>query len=277
MSAPYTGTPTSAQSPSLAPGPGIVPIVTIPADPDGASWANITQLSKVPADSAAYLMNGHFSSFMQENFMVASTSFTTSQTPVTNYAPLRVIVSGAAWTVPFGVGKAAINPAATASGDSCYVAFSSSINNNSLGNLTQYSIEFDLLELGPSLATSTSRVGIGDNAVLDAAANYAYLFTTPGSSFWTLSVSGTTSALSATFNPAGVTQRIRIVGFGSGTATGVANGSAITKVYVNDVFATSVNACSTAVMFPSFGMKVTGNATGQSMTCNCITLRWNRF
>jgi hypothetical protein len=89
-------------------------------------------------------------------------------------------------------------------------------------------------------------------------------------------VNGTTSTLSATYNP-GSTQRVRINGFGSATAKGVANGAALTEVWINNVLATSVNACATTALYPSFGMKASGNITGMSQVCGCITMRWNRF
>jgi hypothetical protein len=273
----YTGNPSAVQTPSLAPGPGIVPVVSLIQDADGNTAANLYQAWKVPVDDVAYLMNGHFSSFMQENFMMAGASYSSSQNPLTNYAMLRVLVNGAAWTAQVGGGKATVSGAATVSGDYCYVACPSSINTTSLGNSSQYAIEFDIIENGPSIATAVTRIGLGDNVQLDAATNYAYVQTTPSASTWTLNVNGTTSVLSAGFNPPGTSQRIRLVGFGSATATGVANGAAITKVYINDVFATSVNACATTALFPSLGIKATGNATGQAVQCNCITTRWNRF
>jgi hypothetical protein len=278
MSAPYTGNPTSPESPSLAPGPGILPIVTIPADPDGASWANVNQPIRVPPDWLAYLMNGHFSSFFQENFLMANATYTTAQTPIPNYAVLRSLVNGTQWSLLIGDEKAQIGGATTASGDYCYLATSGLMNNTSLGNSSQYSIEFDFGVTGASFVNAITRLGLGDNALLHSATNYCILQTTPSSSVWTLNVNGTTSALSSGFNPIGTIQRIRIVGFGSATATGVANGSAITKVYINDAFATSVNACSTAAMFASFGIRATGAVSvSQVPTCNAITMRWNRF
>ena len=152
------------------------------------------------------------------------------------------------------------------------------MNNTSLGNSSQYSIEFDFVMAAPNFALSTTRLGLGDNPLLHSATNYCVLQTTPSSSFWTLNVNGTTSALSSGFNPTGTVQRIRICGFGSATATGVANGAALTQVYINNALATSVNACSTAAMFASFGIRATGNvSSGQAPSCNAITMRWNRF
>ena len=57
MSAQYTGAPDSIQSPCPVPGPGVKPIVTLPADTDGATWANIYQPHKVDADFLAFIQS----------------------------------------------------------------------------------------------------------------------------------------------------------------------------------------------------------------------------
>lgn len=52
----YAGNPTAIEAPSPAPGPGVAPIVYVPSDLDGASWANIAQAIKTSPDFIAYLM-----------------------------------------------------------------------------------------------------------------------------------------------------------------------------------------------------------------------------
>jgi len=57
MSSPYTGNPTAIQAPGPAPGPGVYPIVSLAADTDGGTMANLWQASKECADFIAYLQN----------------------------------------------------------------------------------------------------------------------------------------------------------------------------------------------------------------------------
>lgn len=55
MAAPYTGNPTATQAPSSAPGPGVIPILSLIADADGNTAANLYQAWKVCADFIAYI------------------------------------------------------------------------------------------------------------------------------------------------------------------------------------------------------------------------------
>lgn len=64
MASNYTGNPSAAQAPSSAPGPGVVPVISIPAGTDTRSIESITQQMKVNADGLAYTwqfpLNGFF-------------------------------------------------------------------------------------------------------------------------------------------------------------------------------------------------------------------------
>jgi hypothetical protein len=270
------GNPTAARSPSLAPGPGIVPAISVPNGNELRTIESITQALEVPTDASAYLLNGHFSSFMQESFLMNPATYTTAQAPIPNSGNWRLLVNGTHWNATVATGLS-IQGGATVSGDYIYWATSGAINGSGLGLSSQYSVEFDLNQQGASSVNGVARIGLGDNAQLDAAANYAYLMTAGPASTWTLNVNGTTSVLGAGFNPGGGIQRIRINGFGSATAAGVAHGSAYTEVWINNAFATSVNACATTALYPALGMKASGNITGMTQQCNCITMRWNRF
>ena len=55
MASNYTGNPTAAQSPSSAPGPGVAPIISIPAGTDVRTIESITQEMKCLADYVAWL------------------------------------------------------------------------------------------------------------------------------------------------------------------------------------------------------------------------------
>jgi hypothetical protein len=55
MAANYPGNSAAAQAPSSAPGPGVNPIGVLPADTDGATWANLYQAIKVCLDFLAYV------------------------------------------------------------------------------------------------------------------------------------------------------------------------------------------------------------------------------
>lgn len=50
----YSGSPTSAQSPSAAPGPGVVATLSLPADGDADNAASVAQAFKVAADGLTY-------------------------------------------------------------------------------------------------------------------------------------------------------------------------------------------------------------------------------
>lgn len=54
MAANYTGNPSAIQSPSPAPGPGAVVVISLPADTDGATWANLYQSLKTSADGLTW-------------------------------------------------------------------------------------------------------------------------------------------------------------------------------------------------------------------------------
>lgn len=51
----YTGNPTAVEAPSPAPGAGVAPVIYLPADADGATWANLFQALKTLCDFIAYL------------------------------------------------------------------------------------------------------------------------------------------------------------------------------------------------------------------------------
>lgn len=55
MASNYTGNPTAVQAPGAAPGPGVAPIISLPADADGATFANLYQALKECADYIAWL------------------------------------------------------------------------------------------------------------------------------------------------------------------------------------------------------------------------------
>jgi hypothetical protein len=55
MSAPYSGNPNAVQAPSPAPGPGVIPILSLIQDADGNTAANLYQAWKVCADFIAYI------------------------------------------------------------------------------------------------------------------------------------------------------------------------------------------------------------------------------
>lgn len=55
MSSSYTGNPTATQAPGSAPGPGVAPIMTLPADGDPANAASVAQAFKESADYIAWL------------------------------------------------------------------------------------------------------------------------------------------------------------------------------------------------------------------------------
>lgn len=53
----YTANPTAIQQPSLPPGPGVLPTVYLPADTDGASWANLAQGTKTDTDFIGHIQS----------------------------------------------------------------------------------------------------------------------------------------------------------------------------------------------------------------------------
>jgi hypothetical protein len=56
MAANYTGNPAAVQAPAAAPSPGAALIVSLPADTDGATWANLYQAFKASTDYITWLM-----------------------------------------------------------------------------------------------------------------------------------------------------------------------------------------------------------------------------
>lgn len=54
MASNYTGDPTAAESPSPAPSPGALPIVSLPADGDSLDAASVEQAFKTAADNCAF-------------------------------------------------------------------------------------------------------------------------------------------------------------------------------------------------------------------------------
>lgn len=82
----YTGNPTAAQSPSVAPGPGIIPVISIPAGTDPRSIESIEQQMKVAADfNAFHAMPGRVGSF-REQWSIAAATLSTTTNPIADLA-----------------------------------------------------------------------------------------------------------------------------------------------------------------------------------------------
>lgn len=77
MAANYTGNPTAVQAPGVAPGPGILSVLSLPADTDGASWANLYQAFKVLADNQAFYANPNRVGQFRERWDIISGNITT--------------------------------------------------------------------------------------------------------------------------------------------------------------------------------------------------------
>lgn len=112
MSTSYPGNPTAAQSPSAAPGPGIMPTVSLIQDADGNTAANLYQAWKVPADYLAFwAFPGRCGQF-RERWDIAPATISTTTNPIADLAKRWSfsILAGATQTAVFQ------NPA-TASGN----------------------------------------------------------------------------------------------------------------------------------------------------------------
>ena len=72
MATNYTGNPSAVQAPSPAPGPGVAPIISLPADTDGWTVANFYQALKTLADFSAYVLVG--GAFLFDKTLTLTTS-----------------------------------------------------------------------------------------------------------------------------------------------------------------------------------------------------------
>lgn len=269
----YTGNPTATESPASAPAFNTYPIFALPVDADALNSASTYQPWKSTADNVAYLMRPHSRTFWQEQQINVTGSISSSQTPLTNNSRTSFLTSGGGSTGQFLLdtqtgyqGNACVMNIAGTSGNYAYEASSALVYG--VGSNIQASFEVDYAFSGGS--PSDLYIGFGDNQQLDAAVGYAYLHKANASASWVLSVNGTTSTLGAGFNAPGSSayQTIRIDCYGAATPTGVANSNtAITKCYVNNVFAASVNtipsaSCYVSAGAHSFGASVTAVRVG---------------
>lgn len=103
MAAPYIGNPSAAQSPSPAPGPGIIPTVSLIADADGNTAANLYQAWKVPADQLAFwAFPGRYGQ-LRERWDIAAATLSATTNPIADLAKRWSfsIVAGATQTAAF--------------------------------------------------------------------------------------------------------------------------------------------------------------------------------
>lgn len=81
MSTSYIGNPTAVQAPGVAPGPGIVPTLSLIQDVDGNTAANLYQAWKVLADNQAFYANPNRVTLFRERWDIAA-SVVNTVTPV---------------------------------------------------------------------------------------------------------------------------------------------------------------------------------------------------
>lgn len=108
----YVGNPTAAQSPSAAPGPGIIPVVSIPAGNEVRTIESITQPLETPANFIAFwAFPGRCGQF-RERWDIAPATLSATTNPIADLAKRWSfsIVAGATQSAAFQ------NPA-TASGN----------------------------------------------------------------------------------------------------------------------------------------------------------------
>lgn len=79
MASNYTGNPLSAQTPGIAPGPGVSSVISIPAGTDVRTIESITQQMKQHADASTYQMNEFRQrGMLREEWRVARSSYQTT-------------------------------------------------------------------------------------------------------------------------------------------------------------------------------------------------------
>jgi len=253
MSAPYIGNPTSAESPSLPPGPNVQPTVTIPADPDGASWANIQQLARVPVDWTAYF-NGARWTRVQElyNFPNATISSTTS--PLTTAPQMQVTTTSGSvafqdagvGTTPY-YGRSALITLGSAGGNATWMTTSSKMAPFLSSSALRFCFETDVAFANASAANNAHQFGISDTVNLSGT-NFCMLINIGG--VWNINYSANSGGY--TFGPTPVSpamspsnntfQRLRMCLYGASTPEGVAAGNKnVLNCYINDTLVFSNN------------------------------------
>lgn len=272
MSTNHTGNPTEALSPSPAPLPGSVPVSVLPVDGDALSAASVAQPLSMPTDYLAYLMNGHFRSFEQENFVNGVQTMTGSGNP-TNYGRLFVTASGGTgMSAVVGRGKAVLTLGSSTL-QSAYVSPASGVF--TVGTNGQLIFEVDYTP-GVSFTNAQHYIGINTGGYpLTSAGTYVRVEAI-GSGQWVLNVNGSTTTLTGFVAVIGTMQRIRLEMYSATSPVGIANSNtALTKVYVNNVLAGSANGAQLSG-FLSAGMECATATTGTA-TVQTMTWQWNRF
>lgn len=103
MASNYTGNPSAVQSPGVAPGPGILPTLSLIQDADGNTAANLYQAWKVTADQLAFWgFPGRYGQF-RERWDIAPATVSTTTNPIADLAKRwsYSIVAGATQTLVY--------------------------------------------------------------------------------------------------------------------------------------------------------------------------------
>lgn len=288
MSTNYTGNPIASQSPSLAPGPGSIPIASVPADGDPDAGATFAQGYKVMVDNFAYHNNGRATVWRPSLFNVIG-SYAAAQTPIPNMAELSANISGAGALMAF-VGASALGFANTPQ------VIGPSVELTAGNTAGQYSSIFSSKQLVPATATGGMTfvaefevgvdvsasgnvfVGLSDTSDLSTS-NYTGIRGTAGS--WALFCAGASvgTIISITNNQV---ERFRLECYGATTPQGVANGGlALTNAYVQSG-SNAWTLAATSNHFPAFLAYWMGIVKATTTTQIRVRLlpwftTWNRY
>lgn len=242
MASNFTGNPTAIEAPASDPALGQPPVLSLIADADGNTAANLYQAWKVLADYCAYdrrQLNAF--RYVENNLWGPTSSITSQQNPITGYAPMSAMMSGTGISLSTIVPPAAglkyfgkllsTNAGTAINGYSFYSSTAPPFQWASTSSTTSW------LRIDTAVgfaAASNINFFIGTSSVQNfntgaAPANSVGFGLANGATQWVAYNQGSTSTISATYNPltganVNAMQLMRIEWFGSGTQEGINNG-----------------------------------------------------
>lgn len=242
MASNFTGNPTAVEAPAVDPALGQPPVLSLIQDADGNTAANLYQAWKVLADYSAYDRR-QLNAFrhVENNLWGPTGSITSTQSPVTGYAPMSVLMSGTAPNFnailpPIAgfkyFGKLVSPNAGTAINGYCF--YSTTAAPFQWSTTTSATSWMRIDTAVGFAAASNINFFIGASSVQNfntgaAPANSIGLGLANGATQWVAYNQGSTTTISATYNPltaANVNdmQLMRIEWFAAGTQEGINNG-----------------------------------------------------
>lgn len=241
MASNYTSNPTAIQAPAVDPALGQPAVLSLPADTDGASWANLYQEIKTLGDYNAYDRR-QLNAFrhVENNLWGPTSPISSTQNPITGYAPMSVFMSGTAPSFSTIVppiaslkyfGKLVSTGPGTAANGYC---FYSTTAPTFMWSNTSSATSWMRIDTAVGFRDASNiNFFIGSSSVQNfntgtAPANSIGLSLASGASQWVANNGASTTTISATYNPLTTPnvndmQLMRIEWFGAGTQEGINN------------------------------------------------------